>query len=240
MKKAWIIGSVIVAVGLLCTGIAFAITSVGTPRTAAAALSDPSAVGAADIPTLVLIDRLQLSRDQMQKVHDILSGLVDEVTAFQTKTQALADDLLTFNGTEEELNQKLESFKSDLGTPVRDAIKQLGDVLTFRQGKLLQQTLKARLTRLADNAAAARAAAPALKNAPGVAGTLDRLGLRGSNVQTPGLTSRGTLLNTLRANRAQGDQGQGILRQLQQAQAGVQRLERVVKLLELKLSQPAA
>jgi len=240
MKKALIIGSVVVAVGLLGTGIAFALTSVGAPRAAVTASSDPNTVGAADIPMLVLIDRLQLSRDQMQKVHDILTQLLDEATAFQTKNQALANDLVTFNGTEEELNQKLSSFKSDLGTPLRDAIKQLGDVLTYRQGKLLQQTLKARLTRLADNLAAVRAATPALKSAPGVTGTQNRLGLRGNSVQTPGSTSRGALLNELRANRTQGNQGQGLLRLMQQAQGEMQRLERVVKLLELKLAQPAA
>jgi hypothetical protein len=238
MKKAWIIGSVVVAVGLVGTGIAFAITSVGTPRALVGASSDPSSVGAADIPTLVLIDRLQLSRDQMQKVHDILAQLVDELTAFQTKRQALADDLLAFSGTEEELNQKLEDFKADLGTPLRDAIKQLGDVLTYRQGTLLQQTLKTKLSRLADKLAAARAAAPALNAAPRGAGILDRLGLRGESVQTPGLTSRGALLNGLRAGRAQTNQGQGLLRITQQAQAAAERLERVVKLLELKLGQP--
>jgi len=147
---------------------------------------------------------------------------------------------VTFNGTEEELNQKLSSFKSDLGTPLRDTIKQLGDVLTYRQGKLLQQTLKAKLTRLADSLAAVRAAAPALESAPGATGTQNRLGLRGNGALTPGSAGRGALLNELRANRAQGSQGQGLLRLMQQAQGGMQRLERVVKLLELKLGQPAA
>jgi len=240
MKKALIIGSVVVAVGLLGTGIAFALTSVGAPRAAVTASSDPNTVGAADIPMLVLIDRLQLSRDQMQKVHDILTQLLDEATAFQTKNQALANDLVTFNGTEEELNQKLSSYKSDLGTPLRDAIKQLGDVLTYRQGKLLQQTLKARLARLADSLAAVRSAAPALESTPGATGTQNRLGLRGNGALTPGSAGRGALLNELRANRAQGSQGQGLLRLMQQAQGGMQRLERVVKLLELKLGQPAA
>jgi len=255
-----------VGLGLVTAGVVFAISAGTAPSSTSAtgaAQADPSStdssqVGASDIPFLTLIDRLQLTRDQMQKVHDILSSVLDKVTALQDGEKAIAADLLAFNGTGDALAQKLSDVKTQIAqleTAVQQARaaakKELGDLLTYNQGQLLQGLL-------AEKAAARATGTSGLtQGTGGKAGSNPNQGTtsivprsgagRTQTSSVQGLLGNGNLgtqrqavRNGLQGGKAQLlGQGQALSETLRIAQAsqGAPVLERLVQLLELKLAQ---
>ena len=240
MKRFLLVASVVGAVGLLGAGIALAVTSGGAASSNSVPQPGQGTVTAQDIPMLTLIDRLQLTHDQTQKMHDILAGLVTRVAAVQTESQALANDLLAFHGTQDELDQKLADFKAGIGTPLRDAVTQLGDVLTYNQGKLLQRAVLGRLTAVSTLSQMSGQTGSTSTTASG-GETSNGAQALGRRLLSGKLAQRGVQLGQAAvADSSQMAQGQTFLRVARRIEAGTPRLERFVHLLELKLAQSPA
>ncbi len=247
MSRKLVIGAIVAAIALLAAGIAFAVTS-STPSSSAQTPSlGQAAVSSDDVPMLVLIDKLQLTHDEMQKVHDILASLDARIGAIQTQAQTLANDLLAFSGTEDQLNQRLADFRTSIGTPLQDAIKQLGDTLTINQGKILRQTLAARPAGLSGLSTAGlnvrtQATASGRRSGTETQAPAGRLELLRSRLQARQAAGQASTTGPAQTSQAQlaGRGSQRLLALVKRAEAGTPRLERLIKLLELKLAQAPA
>ncbi|MEN6369046.1 MAG: hypothetical protein ABFD77_05020 [Thermotogota bacterium] len=112
----------------------------------------PGATSDVNLELVLLVNRMELTKDQMQALHDILVDLAGQrealETAFEEKRVAFETEMLAFAGTSEELDARLEAYRTELRELVesrRDAItaayKKLGDLLTYNQGMLLEQVL---------------------------------------------------------------------------------------------------
>ena len=244
MNRKLVIGAIVAVTALLAAGIAFAVTSSAPSSGAQTPSVSQVAVGSDDIPMLVLIDKLQLTHDKMQKVHDILASLDARVGAIQSQAQTLANDLLAFGGTEGQLNQRLADFRTSIGTPLQDAIKQLGDTLTINQGKILRQTLAERLAGLSGLSTTGLNVRTEA-TAPGRSGTetpapAGRLELLRNRLQARQAAGQASTTSPAQTSQTQLAGSQRLLALVKRAEAGTPRLERLIKLLELKLAQAPA
>lgn len=102
----------------------------------------------ANLQLLVLVNRMELSTEQMQEIHDILAGLLDDREARDDRVAELEDQMIAFNGTAEELDGILEAFRSETqeqaeGSQERmaDAIDQIKEILSLKQGEVLAEAL---------------------------------------------------------------------------------------------------
>lgn len=112
----------------------------------------PSATSDVNLDLVLLVNRMELTKDEMQALHDILVDLAGQrealETALEEKRVAFEAEMLAFRGTSEELDARLEAHRAELRTLVestRDAAaaayEKLGDLLTYNQGMLLEQVL---------------------------------------------------------------------------------------------------
>jgi len=104
--------------------------------------------GEADLRLLVLINRMELTSEQMRQVHDLLAGLLEERDALDVLRADLEQEMIAFSGTAEELDQILETYRAEAETnaeavqaSVADAIDQIKGILTFKQGEILEEFL---------------------------------------------------------------------------------------------------
>ncbi len=112
----------------------------------------PSATSDVNLDLVLLVNRMELTKDEMQALHDILVDLAGQRAALETaleeKRVAFETEMLAFSGTSEELDARLEAHRTEIRTLVestRDAAaaayEKLGDLLTYNQGMLLEQVL---------------------------------------------------------------------------------------------------
>jgi len=132
MKKAKRVMSLMVILGLLAALPASAQVE---------AIQDKDA---GNLGLLIMINRLELTPTQMQQVHDILAKVLDEASVLQEKREAFEQEMIRFNGTAEQLDALFEGFQKEqsgqtavLQETAQDAIDELKDVLTFKQGETL-------------------------------------------------------------------------------------------------------
>ncbi len=101
-----------------------------------------------NLPFLILVNRMALTAEQMEEIHGLLSDLLEETEANTLRWQELEQDMITFNGSAEELDEILETYHAETaerGALARDhaaeAIDQIKGILTIKQGEILEEML---------------------------------------------------------------------------------------------------
>lgn len=124
---------VLVAVGLL----------VGVP--ASAQSHSPRDDDHIRLEMLVLINRMALSVDQMEALHNILANMLSLTEPMQTATGRFRDAMIAFRGTPDQLEETLQAFQREqqalrveLRTEWAASLRGIGDVLTLNQGLVLR------------------------------------------------------------------------------------------------------
>ena len=128
-----------------------------------------------NLPMLILVNRLELSEEQMEALQDILIDLLEEKETVDALRAEFKDVMIEFNGTGEELDELLATFREDqqaLGDAMRESIETLldevRDLLSINQGIVLREALPELLgggASLGPNRGADR-----LQNTPGMMG----------------------------------------------------------------------
>ena len=164
MKKIPKILSLVVVVALIAAIPASTQIVTGDVRSTA---SDDN-----NLPLLVLVNRLELSDDQMGGLDDILRTLIAERDAMEAATTDFEQAMIDFNGTGEELDAMLVSFRETqaaageaLRASIEASLNDVCDLLSINQGLILQEAFPQLMGGIlfgADQAAPARmvAAAP--------------------------------------------------------------------------------
>ena len=108
----------------------------------------------ANLALLILINRLELTTSQMQQIHDILVGILNEASAISGKREAFAQEMLRFDGSAEKLDARLETFRTqiegNLGAMrenAQNAADELTTILTAKQGDILRSSLRGLVAR---------------------------------------------------------------------------------------------
>lgn len=101
-----------------------------------------------NLQLLITVNRLELSRDQMEAMHDLLDGVLDEANALKSDREAFEQEMLTFTGTAAELDAILDAHRKTmdekataLRDTVKDALNQIKELLSMKQGEILEQSL---------------------------------------------------------------------------------------------------
>ncbi|MFC2079767.1 hypothetical protein ACFLSZ_07275, partial [Candidatus Bipolaricaulota bacterium] len=102
----------------------------------------------ANLPMLVLVNRLELSEEQMDALHDTITGLLEEKEEMEDLRAEFKDVMIEFSGTGEELDELLAAFQEDqqaLAEVLRESIEasldEVRDLLSINQGITLRETL---------------------------------------------------------------------------------------------------
>lgn len=102
--------------------------------------------GGASLEMLVLVNRLNLSREQMEALHGTITGLLTERAAQSVMEASFRDEMIAWNGTNDELEARLGAFRDEriaAGAALRDkadaAIDGVRSVLSIAQGEILAQ-----------------------------------------------------------------------------------------------------
>lgn len=102
--------------------------------------------GEASLEMLVLVNRLDLSREQMEALHGTITGLLTERAAQSAMEASFRDEMIAWNGTNDELEARLVAFRDEriaAGAALRDtadaAIDEVKNVLSIAQGEILAQ-----------------------------------------------------------------------------------------------------
>ena len=112
----------------------------------------PSATSDVNLDLVILVNRMELTKEQMQTLHDTLVSIVDQrdrlCIALEDKRAALEAEMIAFRGTEEALDACLATYREEVAallTSTRDAhttaFEELGELLTYDQGVLLERVL---------------------------------------------------------------------------------------------------
>jgi hypothetical protein len=101
-----------------------------------------------NLPLLVLVNRMELTREQMEEIHGLLAGLLEERDALKLRRAELEQEMIAFNGTAEELDEILEAFRAETEEQVQaasqhaeDVIDRIKEILTLKQGEILAEFL---------------------------------------------------------------------------------------------------
>jgi hypothetical protein len=114
-----------------------------------------SDVAAVKLPMVLLVNRLELSRQQMETLLSTINGLLDQTAVLDQKRDAFEREMIAFSGTSEELDVRLAAFQTEMKTArtaldneVAAAISTLKDTLTMKQGEILTAAFPGILGRL--------------------------------------------------------------------------------------------
>jgi hypothetical protein len=124
-----------------------------------------------NLPLILLVNRLELSRAQMETLRTTVSGLLAQRDVLDQKRAAFEQEMIAFNGTAEELDARLATFNAEMKTAratfqgqVSGAVDTLKETLTMKQGEILMNALPGLMGRL--DAASAQAAGVVLQAMP--------------------------------------------------------------------------
>ncbi|MCX6099398.1 MAG: hypothetical protein NTX69_05230 [Candidatus Bipolaricaulota bacterium] len=108
-----------------------------------------------DLPMVLLVNRLELSRQQMETLLSTINRLLGQTAVLDQKRDAFEQEMIAFSGTAEELNVRLAAFQTEMKTArtalddeVAAAISTLKDTLTMKQGEILTAAFPGILGRL--------------------------------------------------------------------------------------------
>jgi len=113
-------------------------------------LSRDEGVGSdgANLRMVVLINRLDLTKDQVQTIHDALAGVLAEMDALDSRRAEFYDEMLRFDGTADELDQALSAFRDEMSaaaeglrSDMREALDEIAGTLTMKQGEILRRAI---------------------------------------------------------------------------------------------------
>ena len=97
-----------------------------------------------NLPMVLLVNRLELSRQQMETLLSTINGLLDQTAVLDQKRDAFEQEMIAFSGTAEELDVRLAAFQTQMKTArtalddeMAAAISTLPDTLTMKQGEIL-------------------------------------------------------------------------------------------------------
>jgi hypothetical protein len=97
---------------------------------------------------LVLLNRLELSTEQMQALHGILTNVQTATDALTASSDAFRDAMIAFTGTSEELDTLIEAYRQEQQSAMADvrgvaatSLREIGDLLTLNQGLALRAAL---------------------------------------------------------------------------------------------------
>lgn len=140
MKAKWLrVGSLVVLLGLVAA----------IPASTQALFDSSGGVAeAGNLPLLVLVNRMELTPEQMEEIHGALEGLLEERRALELRWGELEQEMIAFAGTAEELDEILEAFRAEAAVQVEaardraeEAIDRIKGVLTLKQGEILREFL---------------------------------------------------------------------------------------------------
>lgn len=110
--------------------------------------SDSESADTGNLPMLILVNRLNLSDEQMQTLYDIISDLPGNREAIDVLRAEFEDVMIEFNGTDEQLDELLITFRQDqlalmeqIHASVAAALDDIRDLLSINQGMILRQAL---------------------------------------------------------------------------------------------------
>ena len=140
MKTKWLrIGSLVFLLGLIAAIPASTQVLFGS--------SGGDAEGST-LPLLILVNRMELTPEQMEEIHGLLEGLLEERQALELRRAELEDEMVAFTGTAEELDEILEAFRAEsveqaevAREHVAEVIDQIRGILTLKQGEVLAEVL---------------------------------------------------------------------------------------------------
>ena len=103
-----------------------------------------------NLPMLILVNRLEMSEEQMKALHGILTDLLAEREQIDGLQSEFEDAMIAFSGTGEELDELLATFREDqqaLAVTLRESLAtsldQARDILSINQGIVLREALPA-------------------------------------------------------------------------------------------------
>ncbi len=140
MKKKWLrIGSLVLLLGLIAAIPASTQVLFG---------SSGGDTEGSDLPLLILVNRMELTPEQMEEIHGLLEGLLEEREALELRRAELEEDMVAFTGTAEELDEILEVFRAEsveqaeaAREHVAEVIDRMKGILTLKQGEVLAEVL---------------------------------------------------------------------------------------------------
>ena len=140
MKMKWLrTGSLVVLLGLI------AAIPASTQVLFGAVDGDAEA---GNLPLLILVNRMELTAEQMQEIRGLLQGLLEEREAVELRRAELEEDMIAFTGTVEELDEILDAFRAEsveqaetAREHVAEVIDRIKGILTLRQGEILAEAL---------------------------------------------------------------------------------------------------
>jgi hypothetical protein len=98
-----------------------------------------------DLPMVLLVNRLELSRQQMETLRLTIDGLLNQVAVLDQKRALFEQEMIAFSGTAKELDVRLAAFRAEtktartvLGQEMAAAVATLKDTLTMKQGEVLR------------------------------------------------------------------------------------------------------
>ena len=101
-----------------------------------------------NLPMIILVNRLELSEEQMEALHDILIDLLQEKETVDVLRAEFEEVMIEFNGTGEELDELLAAFREGqraLAEAMRESIEasldEVRDLLSINQGIVLREAL---------------------------------------------------------------------------------------------------
>jgi len=101
-----------------------------------------------NLPMLILVNRLEMSEEQMEGLYSILTDLLDEREQIDVLQTEFEDAMIEFNGKGEELDEMMVTFREDrqaLAVAIRESLTTsldaARDILSINQGIVLQGAL---------------------------------------------------------------------------------------------------
>jgi hypothetical protein len=91
---------------------------------------------------------MELTSEQMQEIHDLLAGLLEERNALDARQADFEQEMIAFSGTADELDQILQAYRTEAEGQAQaarehaaDVLDQIKGILTLKQGEILQEFL---------------------------------------------------------------------------------------------------
>lgn len=108
-----------------------------------------------DLPLLLVVNRLELSRAQMETLQATIRDLLDAEGALEARRATFESEMIAFHGTAEELDVRIAAFGTEMETArsavrgrVAAAVDTVKKTLTMKQGEILLQTFPGLFGRL--------------------------------------------------------------------------------------------
>jgi hypothetical protein len=99
-----------------------------------------------NVGMVVLVNRMELTSEQMAEISEVLESILAEREVLELRRAEFEQDMIAFNGTAEELDAILETFRAETQEQIElaraqaeAAIDQIKEILTAKQGELLDE-----------------------------------------------------------------------------------------------------